>query len=193
MRATYHLLEARERVSIQRALFSFTQSRFPLFLHPLTVSFCLPSSLFTRYTSPHLLEARERIRVGSVPISRDDFARHFWECWDLLEKNPSKDPEASPMPTCVHACISSTPAQRHCLQTHSLVSSVQYVGCSLGRPWPPIGQHWPPFWLDEVTEIQPSTHTIRLQMRACNTQVLSIPHSHGFPRVCCRARRRCGG
>lgn len=53
----------------------------------------------TRYTSPHLLEARERIRIGSVPISRDDFARHFWECWDLLEQHPSTDPDAAHMPT----------------------------------------------------------------------------------------------
>lgn len=42
------------------------------------------------YSSPHLVEVRERIRIGGKPISKDLFAKHFWETFDLLrdhEKN----------------------------------------------------------------------------------------------------------
>lgn len=51
------------------------------------------------YTSPHLLEARERIRINGVPISRPAFATHFWECWDLLVRHPNVDPTSPDMPT----------------------------------------------------------------------------------------------
>eukprot|EP00037_Helgoeca_nana_P006654 m.61109 g.61109 ORF g.61109 m.61109 type:complete len:616 (+) comp17524_c1_seq1:72-1919(+) len=51
------------------------------------------------YTSPHLLEARERIRINGVPISRAEFAAQFWACWDLLERTPNTDPTSPEMPT----------------------------------------------------------------------------------------------
>eukprot|EP00122_Pirum_gemmata_P001987 Pgem_evm1s1796 len=42
------------------------------------------------YTSPHLIEARERIRINGKPLSRDLFAKRFWESHDILkEKNVS--------------------------------------------------------------------------------------------------------
>ncbi|KAI0474635.1 FolC bifunctional protein [Xylaria cf. heliscus] len=34
------------------------------------------------YTSPHLVSVRERIAIGGAPISRDLFARYFFEVWD---------------------------------------------------------------------------------------------------------------
>ncbi|KAI0452477.1 FolC bifunctional protein [Xylaria acuta] len=34
------------------------------------------------YTSPHLVSVRERIAIDGVPISRDLFARYFFEVWD---------------------------------------------------------------------------------------------------------------
>ncbi|KAH6588349.1 hypothetical protein BASA61_005992 [Batrachochytrium salamandrivorans] len=37
------------------------------------------------YTSPHLQEVRERIRINGSPISRETFARHFFSVWDKLE------------------------------------------------------------------------------------------------------------
>jgi folylpolyglutamate synthase len=37
------------------------------------------------YTSPHLLEVRERIRINGVPISKDLFAKYFFDVWDRLE------------------------------------------------------------------------------------------------------------
>uniref|UniRef100_H2Y663 Uncharacterized protein n=1 Tax=Ciona savignyi TaxID=51511 RepID=H2Y663_CIOSA len=37
------------------------------------------------YSSPHLLEVRERIRVNGRPISTDLFTQYFWEVFDLLK------------------------------------------------------------------------------------------------------------
>ncbi|KAI3324832.1 FolC bifunctional protein [Xylariaceae sp. AK1471] len=34
------------------------------------------------YTSPHLVSVRERIAIDGTPISRDLFARYFFEVWD---------------------------------------------------------------------------------------------------------------
>ncbi|KAK5631546.1 hypothetical protein RRF57_007260 [Xylaria bambusicola] len=34
------------------------------------------------YTSPHLVSVRERIAIDGAPISRDLFARYFYEVWD---------------------------------------------------------------------------------------------------------------
>ena len=39
------------------------------------------------YTSPHLVQVRERIRLDGVPISQDMFAKYFWEVWDRLGSN----------------------------------------------------------------------------------------------------------
>ena len=36
------------------------------------------------YTSPHLVSVRERILLDGAPISRDLFARYFFEVWDAL-------------------------------------------------------------------------------------------------------------
>lgn len=37
------------------------------------------------FTSPHLIAVRERIRINSVPISRELFAKYFFEIWDRLD------------------------------------------------------------------------------------------------------------
>lgn len=47
------------------------------------------------FTSPHLIAVRERIRIDSVPISEETFAKYFFEVWDLLETNANVDPEAA--------------------------------------------------------------------------------------------------
>ncbi|KAK4129740.1 putative folylpolyglutamate protein [Parathielavia appendiculata] len=39
------------------------------------------------FTSPHLIAVRERIRINSVPISEELFAKYFFEVWDRLEEN----------------------------------------------------------------------------------------------------------
>ncbi|KAJ3370664.1 Folylpolyglutamate synthetase [Allomyces arbusculus] len=37
------------------------------------------------YSSPHLLQVRERIRINGVPLAQDLFAKYFFEVWDRLE------------------------------------------------------------------------------------------------------------
>lgn len=41
------------------------------------------------FTSPHLQEARERIRIDAKPIPRDMFARQLFECLEMLN-DPTK-------------------------------------------------------------------------------------------------------
>lgn len=36
------------------------------------------------YSSPHLLDVRERIRINGKPISKEEFSKHFWRIFDLL-------------------------------------------------------------------------------------------------------------
>merc|ERR1711865_1370917 len=46
------------------------------------------------FTSPHLVDVRERIRLGGVPISEELFAHHFWDCWNtLISSRSDKYPE----------------------------------------------------------------------------------------------------
>ena len=39
------------------------------------------------YSSPHLVEVRERIRINGKPISRELFAMYFWKVFDLLDSS----------------------------------------------------------------------------------------------------------
>ncbi|XP_066153241.1 folylpolyglutamate synthase, mitochondrial-like [Euwallacea fornicatus] len=41
------------------------------------------------YSSPHLLEVRERIRLNGVPISQVKFASNFWKVYTRLDKQKS--------------------------------------------------------------------------------------------------------
>ncbi|KAI8868107.1 FolC bifunctional protein [Ramicandelaber brevisporus] len=36
------------------------------------------------FTSPHLVHARERIRIDGKPLSSELFTKYFYECWDAL-------------------------------------------------------------------------------------------------------------
>ncbi|OTB19442.1 hypothetical protein K445DRAFT_314328 [Daldinia sp. EC12] len=45
------------------------------------------------YTSPHLVSVRERIQLDGRPISRELFARYFFEVWDALT-NAARDEAA---------------------------------------------------------------------------------------------------
>lgn len=38
------------------------------------------------YTSPHLIDVRERIRINGEPIDKGAFVKHFWDCWDRLDR-----------------------------------------------------------------------------------------------------------
>lgn len=33
------------------------------------------------FSSPHLFEVRERIRINGRPLSQETFTHYFWECW----------------------------------------------------------------------------------------------------------------
>ncbi|KAM4663762.1 folylpolyglutamate synthase, mitochondrial isoform 2-T2 [Discoglossus pictus] len=48
------------------------------------------------YSSPHLVQVRERIRINGQPISKELFSKYFWQVYNRLEE--TKDDEWSPMP-----------------------------------------------------------------------------------------------
>ncbi|XP_026414638.1 folylpolyglutamate synthase-like isoform X2 [Papaver somniferum] len=65
-----------------------------------TCSFCeaiLRESGFRTglFTSPHLIDVRERFRVDGLDISEENFLQYFWDCWHQLKENLSED---LPMP-----------------------------------------------------------------------------------------------
>ncbi|KAK7392963.1 hypothetical protein VNO78_21413 [Psophocarpus tetragonolobus] len=39
------------------------------------------------FTSPHLIDMRERFRIDGHDISEDKFLQYFWDCWNRLEEN----------------------------------------------------------------------------------------------------------
>ncbi|KNC84205.1 hypothetical protein SARC_03566 [Sphaeroforma arctica JP610] len=43
------------------------------------------------YTSPHLVEVRERIRINGKPLTREAFADRFFEVWDQLQQQQTTD------------------------------------------------------------------------------------------------------
>lgn len=47
------------------------------------------------FTSPHLIDVRERFRINGLDITEDKFLFYFWECWSLLRENVTGD---LPMP-----------------------------------------------------------------------------------------------
>ncbi|OVA11683.1 Folylpolyglutamate synthetase [Macleaya cordata] len=47
------------------------------------------------FTSPHLIDVRERFRVDGLDISEEKFLQYFWDCWHQLKENVS---ENLPMP-----------------------------------------------------------------------------------------------
>ncbi|RDX78244.1 Folylpolyglutamate synthase, partial [Mucuna pruriens] len=51
------------------------------------------------FTSPHLIEIRERFRLDGVEICEEKFLAYFWWCYDRLKKNTDDN---VPMPTFFH-------------------------------------------------------------------------------------------
>lgn len=37
------------------------------------------------FSSPHLLDVRERIRINGKPITKQEFSIYFWKIYDLLD------------------------------------------------------------------------------------------------------------
>lgn len=48
------------------------------------------------FTSPHLMDVRERYRINGSDISREKFLLHFWECWHQIKEKTLED---LPMPS----------------------------------------------------------------------------------------------
>ncbi|XP_019858163.1 PREDICTED: folylpolyglutamate synthase, mitochondrial-like isoform X2 [Amphimedon queenslandica] len=48
------------------------------------------------YSSPHLLEVRERIRINGEPLGKDLFVNYFWQCYDSLTRNKELYEEQMP-------------------------------------------------------------------------------------------------
>ncbi|XP_034048258.1 folylpolyglutamate synthase, mitochondrial [Thalassophryne amazonica] len=48
------------------------------------------------YSSPHLVQVRERIRINGQPIRKDLFTKYFWQVYGLLDK--TKDAHGGVMP-----------------------------------------------------------------------------------------------
>ncbi|KAI3470794.1 hypothetical protein Pfo_027457 [Paulownia fortunei] len=48
------------------------------------------------FTSPHLIDVRERFRLDGLDISEEKFLAYFWWCWDRLKERTSDE---VPMPT----------------------------------------------------------------------------------------------
>lgn len=48
------------------------------------------------YSSPHLVEVRERIRINGRPLSCSDFTRYFWHNYRLLDASKSEHGGAMP-------------------------------------------------------------------------------------------------
>lgn len=74
---TFH--RSRRRRIPQTFLSQETLSRFP---HKLMHS---PVSWSGLFTSPHLLEVTERVRVNGNPLTKEAFAKYFFEVWDRLQ------------------------------------------------------------------------------------------------------------
>jgi folylpolyglutamate synthase/dihydropteroate synthase len=39
------------------------------------------------YSSPHLIEVRERIRINGKPLPKDKFAKYFWQVYSMLKQD----------------------------------------------------------------------------------------------------------
>ena len=48
------------------------------------------------YTSPHLVEVRERIRINGKPLPRQAFADYFFHCYDMLSSSASDNANQMP-------------------------------------------------------------------------------------------------
>ncbi|XP_053138148.1 folylpolyglutamate synthase, mitochondrial isoform X2 [Hemicordylus capensis] len=48
------------------------------------------------YSSPHLVQVRERIRINGQPISKELFSKYFWQVYNRLEETKDSDHAAMP-------------------------------------------------------------------------------------------------
>ncbi|XP_068104657.1 folylpolyglutamate synthase, mitochondrial-like isoform X2 [Hyperolius riggenbachi] len=48
------------------------------------------------YSSPHLVQVRERIRINGQPISKELFSKYFWQVYNRLEETKDDDLDSMP-------------------------------------------------------------------------------------------------
>ncbi len=51
------------------------------------------------YSSPHLIDVRERIRINNQPISEDEFTSMFWDVHDQIAQKRLVDRDFVPAPS----------------------------------------------------------------------------------------------
>lgn len=49
------------------------------------------------FTSPHLIDVRERFRINGLEISEDKFLRYFWECWNRMKEKVTEHLPMAPL------------------------------------------------------------------------------------------------
>ena len=58
------------------------------------------------FTSPHILQVRERIRINGKPISQELFAKYFFQVWDKLQQTGDKPAYFRYLTLlCFHCCM----------------------------------------------------------------------------------------
>ncbi|KAK7817394.1 folylpolyglutamate synthase [Quercus suber] len=50
------------------------------------------------FTSPHLIDVRERFRIDGLEISEDKFLLYFWDCWNRLKKSELQEKVTEHLP-----------------------------------------------------------------------------------------------
>lgn len=46
--------------------------------------------LMNIFSSPHLIEARERIRINGELLSKEKFVEYFWICYNTIQRSLDK-------------------------------------------------------------------------------------------------------
>lgn len=49
------------------------------------------------FTSPHLIDVRERFRINGLNISEEKFLLYFWSCWNQLKEHVNEDLPMAPL------------------------------------------------------------------------------------------------
>nr|POE69517.1 folylpolyglutamate synthase [Quercus suber] len=49
------------------------------------------------FTSPHLIDVRERFRIDGLEISEDKFLLYFWDCWNRLKEKVTEHLPMAPL------------------------------------------------------------------------------------------------
>ncbi|KAB5519402.1 hypothetical protein DKX38_023721 [Salix brachista] len=142
------------------------------------------------FTSPHLIDVRERFRINGVDISEVKFLLYFWNCWNQLKEHETED---LPMPplfqfltvlafkifVCEQTNIIQLPwidtlfTEQKCLPCPMDICSSFTVSLFILEPLEP--QASPGFPLDGVPPVDVSIIEVGLGGRNDSTNVIEKP------------------